>query len=115
MENKSVERRRYAVPACAISEEGGTVTVRVEMPGVPKEGLEIKIEGNELSVLGERREAEARGLYLVRERRSDSYQKLFTLDDSISREEVEASLENGILTMRLQVKEAAKPKRIEIA
>lgn len=114
MENKNVERRRCAIPACAISEEAGTVTVRLEMPGVPKERLEIKIEGNELSVSGERC-GEARGSYLVRERRADSFRKLFTLDDSISREEVQASLENGILTMRLQVKEAAKPKRIEIA
>ena len=115
MEAKNVEGRRYSVPACAISEEAGVVTVRVEMPGVPKEGLEIRIEGNEMSVVGERRGGQTRGRYLIRERRNDSYRKLFTLDDSISREGVEASLANGILTMRLRLKEAAKPRRIEIA
>jgi HSP20 family protein len=111
---REIESRRTVVPACSIAEDAGVVTVKLEMPGVPKEGFEVKIEGNELSVAGEKRAEEGRGRYLLRERRSGSYRKVFTLDETISRDKVDASLVDGILTIRLEVKEAAKPRRIEI-
>jgi HSP20 family protein len=68
-------RKRFTVPACSISEESGVVTVRMEMPGVGKQGLEVKVEGNALSVFGERPGPEPRGRYLLRERRAENYQK----------------------------------------
>ncbi len=111
---KEIAAPRTIVPACSISEDSGVVTLSLEMPGVRKEGFEIRIEGNELSIVGERRDAEARGRYLLRERRSGTYRKLFTLDETISRDKVDASLANGILSVKLEIKEAAKPKRIEI-
>jgi len=112
---KQLEGRRFSLPACAISEEDGVVTVRVELPGVAREDLEVRIEGNELAVTGERRPAAPAGRYLVRERRAEAFRKVFTLDDSISRESMDAALENGVLVLKLRVKEAAKPRRIEIA
>jgi HSP20 family protein len=115
MEARKMEGERTAIPACSISEDSGTVIVRLEMPGVAKEGLEARIEGNELAVSGKRRDYPPSGRYLLRERRSTSYRKVFTLDDSIDHERVEASLVDGVLTLTLQVKEAAKPRRIEIA
>jgi len=116
METKVADAvRKTAVPACAISEDSGFVTVRLEMPGVPKEALEVRIDGNELTVSGERRREEPRGTYLLRERRAEGYRKLFTIDDTIARDKVDASLVNGVLTLKLQVKDAAKPRRIEIA
>lgn len=118
---EAMEKRSYAdsgrtiVPTCSISEDSGFVTVKVEMPGVPKEGLEVRVEGNELSIAGERRADGRTGRYLLRERRVGSYRKVFTLDDTIDHDKVEASIVDGILTLKLQVKEAAKPRRIEIA
>ena len=109
------EGLRYRVPACSICEEEGIVTVRLEMPGVPKDGVEVRIEGNELSVTGKRPDEAVSGSYLLRERRSEPYRKLFTIDDSFSREKVDASFANGILSLSLHVKEAAKPRHIEIA
>jgi len=106
--------RGTIAPACSISEEEGVVTLRLEMPGVPKEGLELRIEGNNLTVQGERRREETRGTYLVRERRHEPFRKSFTLDDSIDREKIAAELVDGMLTVTLGVKEAAKPRRIEI-
>jgi HSP20 family protein len=106
---------RTTVPACNIAEDLGFVTVKLEMPGVPKEALEVRIEGNELSISGERRGEEPRGRYLLRERRAEGYRKLFILDDTIARDKVDAALVDGILTLKLQVKEAAKPRKIEIA
>jgi HSP20 family protein len=105
---------RMSVPACTIAEENGIVTARLEMPGVAKEGLEIRVQGNELSILGRREAQENGGTYLLRERRVAGYRKLFTLDDSIAHDRIDAKLENGVLTLKLQVKEAAKPRRIEV-
>jgi len=105
---------RYAIPACSISEDEGIVTVRLEVPGVAKENLEVKIEGNSLSVTGTKPRFTAEGKYLVRERRDDPFRKTFTVDDRIDRDKVDAELIDGMLTLKLHIKEAAKPRRIEI-
>jgi len=107
--------RKAIVPACSIKEEAGIVTVKVEMPGVEKTGLEVRVEGNILSLEGSRPAEEPRGAYLMRERRQGGFRKTFTIDDTIDRERIEAQLVDGILTLRLSVKEAAKPRRISIA
>ncbi len=106
---------RYRIPATAISVDEDVATVKVEMPGVPKDGLEIRVDGNELAIAGRRNEEEFPGTYLMRERSAEPYRKLLTLDDSIDRDKIEAELKDGILTLKLRVKEAAKPRRIEIA
>lgn len=107
--------RGAAVPACSITEDEGVVTVKLEMPGVPKEGLQVKIEGNSLEVSGTRGREETRGRYLLKERRADSFRKQFTLDETIDREKVSAELADGILVLKLHVREAAKPRKIEIS
>jgi HSP20 family protein len=115
--NEKNERNdeRVRIPACSISSDEGLVTVKVEMPGVPKEGLEVRIDGNELMVRGERASLSAEGTYLLRERSAYPYRKVFTVDETIDRDKVEAALSDGILTLTLHVKEAVKPRRVEIA
>jgi len=110
----SAPNRRFVNPACSICEDEGMVAVTLEMPGVRKEDLEIRIEGNELVVLGKRPESSPEGAYLVRERRSGDYRKTFTLDESIDHEGVDGKLADGILTLTLKVKEAALPRKIDI-
>lgn len=107
-------KRRFVNPACSICEDEGKVTVTVELPGVRKEDLEIKIEGNELVILGKRSNSAPEGTYLLRERRSGDFRKTFTLDDSIDHEGVDGKLSDGILTLTLKVKEAALPRKIAI-
>ncbi|HOX48200.1 MAG TPA: Hsp20/alpha crystallin family protein [Spirochaetia bacterium] len=116
MDQRYIDNARgVAVPACSITEDEGLVTVKLEMPGVPKEELEVRIEGNSLEVSGTRRRAEERGKYLLRERRADSFRKRFTLDETIDREKVAAELADGILVLKLHIREAAKPRKIEIS
>jgi len=107
--------RRAIAPVCSISEDEGLVTVKLEMPGVTKDGIEVRIEGNELEITGSRPEDSYGGKVLLRERRVGSYRKVFTIDDSIARENIDAKLADGILALKFRVKEAAKPRRIEIA
>lgn len=112
--NESRELRAARRPASAVYEDGDKVMVSVEMPGVTKEGLEVRIEGNELSIRGTPAVEETGGSWLLRERRPGVFAKAFTLDDTIDRDKVEASLNEGVLELTLHVKEAAKPRRIEI-
>ncbi len=107
-------KRRFVNPACSICEDEGTVMVTVEMPGVRKEDLEIKIEGNELVILGKRPEPTPEGTYLLRERRSGDFRKTFTLDESIDHEGVDGKLADGVLALTLKVKAAALPRKIAI-
>jgi HSP20 family protein len=106
--------RQVRRPASSVFEDGDNVVVSLELPGVPKDGLEIKIEGNELQIRASPAEERSDAAYLIRERRRGSFVKQFTLDESIDRDHVDASLADGVLNIRLKIKEAAKPRRIEI-
>jgi HSP20 family molecular chaperone IbpA len=114
--DNTIERgeRKVMVPAVRIMEDESEVIAWVEMPGVAREGLEIKIDGDTLTIEGKRTDAIPGGKFLLRERRSSDYRKAFTIDESIDREGVAADLEDGVLTLRLKVKEAAKPRRIAV-
>lgn len=106
--------RRTIAPAADICEDEGKVRLRLEMPGVGKEDLEVKIENDELTVLGKRPEGADQGKYIIRERRREDFLKRFTLDDTIDREKVDAEIKNGVLFVTLSTKESSKPKKIEI-
>lgn len=101
-------------PLCSICEEDGKVRLSVEMPGVGKDGIEVSVERNELVITGKGRESRTDGAYLIRERRTGEYRKRFIIDETIDREKIEASMSDGVLTLVLNTKEAAKPRKIEI-
>jgi len=113
---KEVETRsrRAVAPAADICEEAGSVVLRLEMPGVGKDDLEIRIENDEMIIQGRRKDVEEKGAYLVRERDPADYLKRYTLDETIDREKVEAVMKNGILMLTLHLKESSKPRKIEI-
>jgi HSP20 family protein len=108
------DRRRSLVPASQVFEDNGQVEVRIEMPGVAKGDLEIRAEGQELTVIGHRQEPALEGTWLLRERSRGDYQKTFSVDGSIDLDKIEAQLADGVLTLTLPMKEAAKPRKIEI-
>lgn len=102
-------------PACAISEADGKVRLRLEMPGVDRTGLEVSVEKNELIIVGRPAAPAAAGNYLLRERQIGEYRKRFILDDSIDRDSIAAAIQDGVLELSLDTKEAAKPRKIAIA
>lgn len=108
------ERRRTIVPASHIAEDAGTVEVRIEMPGVTKSDLEIQAEGQILTVVGRRAQQAVDGTWLLRERSRGDFSKTFSVDGSIDLDKVDAKLADGVLTLLLPMKEAAKPRKIDI-
>ncbi len=124
MKGKEIEKRaekrteerseRRLRPLYRVHETDGKVIVELEMPGVTKDGLEIKIENNELHILGRREPATKEGEYLIKERREGDFYRVFTLDNTIDQDKVDASLSNGLLTITLGLKESEKPKLITV-
>jgi HSP20 family protein len=109
------EQDRFIRPVCFIcEEEAGVVTLKLEMPGVAKDQLDIDVDGNELKITGKREAGGGEGTYLMRERPSGTFRQAYTLDDTIDRSKIEASLEGGVLTLNLHRREAEKPRKITI-
>lgn len=108
--NESLQKPLYAVTGNAEAYE-----VRIEMPGVPKSGVKIDFEGNVLTVRGERAAA-APGSWkaLHRELPTLNYQLRLRLNAPVDENKLKATMENGILTLSLPLKETAKPRRIEV-
>lgn len=111
---RSDEKPAVVQPVCNISEEDGKVRLSVEMPGVSRDGIDVSVEKNELVIVGRSELMEADGAYLIRERRRGEFRKRFIIDETVDRDRIEATMINGVLSLVLNIKEAAKPRRIEI-
>jgi HSP20 family protein len=101
-------------PSGEIYEDGDNVIVKLEMPGVTKDNIEISVEGNNLRILGRRSDRDSETTYLIRERHDGDFIRNFTIDETVSEAKIDAILVNGILTLTLTRKEAEKPRKIEV-
>lgn len=111
---RELEARRTVRPVGNIWEEDGTVMLRLEMPGVTRENLDLRIENDQLIVRGTRRMEDENENFVIRERARGDFAQTYTLDDTIDRERIEAKMERGILTVTLHLKDAVKPRRIDV-
>jgi len=103
-------------PLYTVGGNADVYEVRVEMPGVAKGGVRIDLEDNVLSIQGDRQSVNVPEGWkaLHRELSPLGYQLRLRLNTPVDEDKLTASLENGVLTLKLPVKEAAKPRRIEV-
>ena len=112
--NGQQAERGYISPRVNITETKDGYLLEAEMPGVNKEGLEILLEGNELTLVG-RRPTEHTGLELVyRESQNRDFRRTFALDPTIATGKIEARMENGVLQLHLPKAEEVKPRKITV-
>lgn len=117
-DNRNGERRQteeFVAPASSVTENGDSYTLMVEMPGVNKEGLEITIEKNELTIIGRRSMPAIEGTLLHRESRSENFRRAFELDPSIDTSKINAKVDQGIVTLELPKTERVKPRKITVS
>ena len=90
--------------------------VQCELPGVRKEDLGISITGETLIIKGTKNplQDEENLHYQQRERGAGEFSRTIVLPDKVEAEKVEASLKDGILTVRLPKSDAAKPQQIAV-
>jgi len=104
----------FAVPEVNIFETKDGYVVEAEMPGVNKSGLEITVEGQELTIVGHRNAEPVNGQALFRERRPVDYQRTFELDPAIDTAKIFAKIDQGIVTVTLPKSEKVKPRKITV-
>ncbi len=108
------DRVEYVAPEVNIFETKDGYVLEAEMPGVDKSGLEITLEGTEITIHG-RRQAEALpGEALFRECSAADYRRVFELDPAIDTSRISAKVEQGILTLSLPKSERVKPRKIAV-
>jgi HSP20 family protein len=104
------------VPALDIAERKDAYLVAVELPGVKLDELEITLEDGLLTIQGERQftsESSEEQYHRV-ERSSGAFRRSITLPAHVMADEVEASMDDGVLRILVPKAEEAKPKRIQV-
>ena len=117
-ENRNGDRmqaEQYLAPVSSVNENGEGYTLQVEMPGVNKEGLDISVENNELTIVGRRSLPTVEGTLVHRESRSNNFRRTFELDPSIDTGRITAKIEQGVVTLVLPKAEQVKPRKIAVS
>jgi HSP20 family molecular chaperone IbpA len=103
------------LPPVDIVEDAGGITLTADLPGVDPSELAIGIDGRTLTLEAPLRLGEANSLVSVyAEVRANQYRRSFELSSELDTGAVDASLKDGVLTLRLPKLERAKPRRIEV-
>jgi len=108
------ERQQYVLPEVNIFEEKDGYTLEAEMPGVNKDGLEVLLEANELTIVGHRHRALVEGELIFRESQTADYRRVFELDPAIDTSRIVARMNQGVLTLTLPKSEQVKPRKIAV-
>jgi HSP20 family protein len=112
--NNRTTREEYVAPEVNIFETQDGYVLEAEMPGVNKDGLEITLEGNEVTIIGRRNQETVNGEAIFRERPTADYRRVFELDPAIDTSKVLAKMDQGILTLTLPKSERVKPRKITV-
>jgi HSP20 family protein len=103
-------------PLINLTEDKDNYYVRAELPGVKGDELDIQVTGNNLAISGERKiAAQEDARYHRREREAGKFSRIIALPGEVDTDKVEASLENGILSIVVSKAEIAKPKQISVS
>jgi HSP20 family protein len=104
------------VPPVDVYEDGHKIVLKLEVPGIKQDDLDIRIENNTLTVRGERKfekEEKEENFHRI-ERRYGSFFRAFTLPTTVDTENVKANYDSGVLRLELDKRAEAKPKQIKI-
>ncbi len=102
---------RLPLDAYVTAEE---IVVLADMPGVNPESVEITIEGDTLTIKGERPLPLDNVDYVMQERTTGKFQRTLNINIPVDTDKAEAKFEHGLLTLTIPKAEAVKPKTIQI-
>jgi HSP20 family molecular chaperone IbpA len=103
------------IPPVDIFEDESGFTLIADLPGVAKERLGVKVNGDNLLIEGEMSVPSPQGMELFyAELPASHYQRSFMLSRELDASKIEANLKDGVLKLRIPKAEEAKPRRIEI-
>jgi HSP20 family protein len=114
-ENELVSTASF-VPPVDIYEDEHSIVLKLEVPGMKQEDLDIQMENNNLTVRGERKfekEEKEENFHRI-ERRYGSFYRAFTVPNTVNPDSVKADYDAGVLQIRLEKRAEAKPKQIKV-
>ncbi len=114
METERQYNRGFVSPPANIAARENEYLVEVDMPGVDKEGLEVTIEANELTIIGRRKTETPQGDLLYRESPLADFRRVFELGPDVETSKITAEMQQGVLRLHLPKSEKARPKQIEV-
>lgn len=102
--------------ALDVAENANAYVVKASVPGVKPEDIEVTLEKNVLTISGESRADESINTeeYRLRERRYGTFSRSLRFPAEVNSDSIDASYENGVLTLTVPKSEAVKPRKIEI-
>lgn len=111
-----VQGERAWAPAVDVRETGTDVVVKAELPGVDAKDVDITVEGNMLTIKGERKSEENKKEegYYYSERRYGSFVRSLTLPREVDEARTRASYKDGVLTVLMPKKKEEKAKQIKV-
>jgi len=91
------------------------MVIRLEVPGIEQQALDVELKENSLVVAGDRKfeEAEGRNYHRV-ERAYGVFRRVFSLPMPVRQDQIHAELKNGVLEITLLKEEKAKPRRVQV-
>ena len=112
---KSPDNETVLRPAVDIFEDANGITVQADLPGVSKERLNIQADRNGLLIEGEAAIDMPAGMEaLYADVQSTRYARSFVLSSELDAGRIEASLKDGVLTLRIPKRHEFQPRRIEV-
>ena len=106
-------QERYITPPVDIYETADGLVVKADLPGVAKEGLDVRVENSLLTIRGKAAHA-APGDPVYREYGLVNFFRQFELNERVDQSKISAELKHGVLTLHLPKAEEAKPRKIEV-
>jgi HSP20 family protein len=103
------------MPPVDVIEDPGGITLYADVPGVPKEKLSVRVDGENLVIEGEMALEMPKNLEATHVEVSlPRYRRVFTLSRELDAERLSAELRHGVLKVQIQKAEHAKPKRVQV-
>lgn len=116
VKRESVAREEAALlPPVDVIEDTGGITLYADLPGVPKDKLDIRVEGDTLTLEGELSLTIPEGMEATHAEVSlPRYRRTFTLSKELDSEKVSAEFQHGVLKLRIPKAEHLQPRKITV-
>jgi HSP20 family protein len=101
-------------PLVDIEETDDAWVLEAEVPGTERDDVNVEVRDSEVAISGEIKEKERKGILRRRTRRTGRFDYRVTLPGEADADNIDASLHDGVLTVRIPKAERARPRRVEV-